>query len=672
MKLNFDPSRKVAFIDYETQSQQELTTAHKYARHPTTRALTCCIKVDGVMHRFGPYLSATDKQTIAAIASERVLVAHNAPFDAAIHELCEGLPEAEWMDTLPCARAAGLPGGLDKLSLAVGGHGKNKNGKRLIDMLCILKNSRIPAIGPAHQLLLDYNAQDVEELELVYEKVKDYAQPEAMVTDRIINDRGVPVDRDFLLSMENLYAINETKLSQEFEGYTDGINPRSPKQMQAWLDAMGFPMTSTNRNTLKFLISDPEKYWTGGDIEGEMEERFAVVRDAVVARRELVRVGGGKIAAALGAIEDDGRVRDQFVYYGAGPGRWTSRQLQMHNMPLPKDLDVSDLELTYEAVVARAEREATRNKRQVPIADVLNGLLRTMVRSDNLLIADWAAIEARCLAWMSRSPRMLALYADPKQSVYLDMGDKLFQRRISKADAFEYALVKAIVLGCGYGMGAVKFDHLFKTRSAVAAKVLEGMGIRASEAVKVYRQTYPEIPALWQEAGRAALEVVKSGCTLECGRCVFYMRNGCFHIRLPSGRPIVYRNARIEQIVPGYQKMYNMPERPIDTVTYDHPRDWDAYLYGSKIVENMAQGCCRDFLAQKLVESEQAGFSPIFHVHDEIGNDAPDSRFEEFMELISTAPEWAPDFPLLAEGISGPRWAKKGCRELFYMRGKKV
>src|SRR5437868_6691223 len=223
VKLDWAPSR-VAFIDYETQSECELETVHKYAAHPSTRALTCCVKYDGVMRRMGPYLSSEDKEFLADLSSSCTFVAHNAPFDAAIHELTLGLPPARWFDTLPCARAAGFPGKLDDIASILTGAGKDPNGKRLVDLLCIVRGGRVPAVGPAHKLLLDYNERDVELLEAVYHRVKEHGEPDVMTVDRTINDRGVPVDRESLRKLLALYEENADTLGQQFSDASGGVN----------------------------------------------------------------------------------------------------------------------------------------------------------------------------------------------------------------------------------------------------------------------------------------------------------------------------------------------------------------------------------------------------------------------------------------------------------------
>jgi len=468
MQYNWHPN-KVAFLDFETQSSCELTTVHKYATHPSTRALCLCVKVDGAMHRFGPYLTPGDKERLAAIASDNVLVAHNAPFDSAIWEITEQLPNVSWFDTLPCSRAAGFPGQLDKVGTLLTGAGKDKNGKRLIDLLCIIRNGRIPAIGPAHTLLLDYCARDVELLEQVYNKVKDFGEPDVMSVDYAINQRGIPINRKMLERVMELYAENATKQHEEFTEVTEGVMPTSPKQVVAWMERIGFNVKHVNKAALREFMEDPESFFVG---DGDFGEAFDVLQTALMARKEITGVGWGKAKAVTDALEHDDRIREQMVYYGAHLGRWTGRGFQIHNLPsiVSRDCDVRMMELTYNNIRNASKRTTESAKKHVSCADILNAMLRHLVQPGNILVADYGAVEARGTAWVANCTRMLETFADPTRSVYLDMGQQIYGRRLSKKnEPDEYTLVKALVLGSNYGMSGAKFAYTCKVRGESAA-----------------------------------------------------------------------------------------------------------------------------------------------------------------------------------------------------------
>lgn len=676
MKCNFRPS-KVAFLDFETQSSAKLVTASQYAKDPSTRALTCCVKVDGKMHRLGPYLNDEDKALLARIARDNVLVAHNAPFDAAIWEHALGLPEATWYDTLPPSRAAGFPGKLDAISRIVTGRGKDPMGKQLIDMLCIIRNGKVPAVGPAHGLLMNYCQQDVEELEAIYERVKGYGEPELMRVDRCINQRGVPMSRSYLEAMSEVYASNKLQSEERFKEITGGKNARSSKQVAEWLQSKGFAVDSVNKNALRELEADPEKFFEGADGDCELNDALVeLVSEMIANRQELVKVGGGKVAAGLAGLEEDGRIRDQFVVYGAGPGRWSGRDMQFHNMPLAvQDLFVRDEWPTLDRVQALAAQASEKLKKRVGNADVANSMLRHAVRSEDdsdLFVADYNAVEARCLAWLAEARSMLAIYNDPLgASIYLDMGRKVYGRTIRKTDVQEYALAKALVLGCGYGMSAKKFELSLVKRSKGAFDAIKASGMDSKKLVALYRESYPEIPKFWYALGHAVLECVKYLDYRRVGRIGMHMQGPDLHVVLPSGRPIVYRNAAVGSIVPKYQRLFMDPSEhyEVTTVLYDHPRGYRADLYGSKLCENVCQASCRDLLAEALVNFESVQLDPFLHVHDEGACKEQRRRFPEFMEIMSARPWWADDFPILAEGYCGKIWTKtpKGydCRDYF-------
>lgn len=675
MKLNHRNPGKVAFLDFETQSMAELTTVHKYASDSTTRALTCCVKVDGVMHKFGPYFDDVDKERLLTVTEGCTIVAHNASFDAAIWEKVLGLPEREWFDTLPCARAAGMPGKLDLVSKIVTGRGKDPLGKQLIDMLCILRNGRVPAIGPAHGLLLDYNQRDVEELEAIYERVKGYGEPDVIAVDRIINDRGIPVDVDYLEAMREVYVENAKIAEKSFEEITDGVNPKSSKQVKDWLLKLGFTVTNVSKNTLRDLIAQPDKFFDA-DGDSELADAVTVAAEAIAMRQEIVKVGAGKVKAALEAVEPDGRIRDQLVIYGAGPGRWAGRDLQIHNMPLAvKDLFVRDEWPSPKRVNELAAQASEKLGRKVAVADVANSMLRHAIRCDNMVIADYNAVEARCAAWLSECQPMLAIYNDPiGKSIYLDMGAKVFGRPIGKHEVREYALAKSLVLGCMYGMSAPKFEWTMQHRAKISLSDIAAVGLTAKDLVRIYRESYPEIPAMWRALGDAFMDCAEFGIDAQVGRLYICKVGNDMHMVLPSGRPIVYRNVRVTMAIPRWQKMFGMVECPVKTVAYDHPRGYESILYGSKAFENACQGTCRDLMANALVNFESVQLNPIFHVHDEGANEAPDSRFPEFMEIMSAQPRWADGFPIMVEGYSGPIWTKtpKGYNEATYFNGRRL
>lgn len=674
MELDWICSRP-AFIDFETRSYTDLTTVHKYASHPTTTVLCCCVKVDGVMHKLRDNFHRLEQLT-----EGRTLVAHNAPFDCAIWETVLKLPKRKWYDTLPAARAAGFPGKLDSIAKAIGREGKLKYGKDLVDLLCIKPRFAPPPDNPAYGLLTEYCAWDVELLEEVYNRVSPYVNcdfvRDMFTVDRKMNDRGIPVNREHLERLNELFAFNKQLNEVIFHEASGGVNPKSPKQVAEWMQRNGFfpPGGSVGKYAMRELAKDPGKFFCG---DGDMDVAYEYLRDMMDVRREVARVGKGKVEAALECLEDDGFIRDMLVVWGAGTGRWSGRGPQFHNMPTNNiEVDTLDLPLTYDAVKEAAERASVisleKHGMKTGIADILGALLRHMVQGD-MCVADYGAVELRGTAYAADAFGMLRILSDPTQSVYIDMGKKLFKRTISKEkDKPEYTLCKTLVLGSTYGMSGKKFGVITQTRTTSGA-AMGNLKVDPAEAVNAFRKGYPEIPQLWREMGTALLACAERGEEQKVGRIVHLFRDGPnMHLRLPSGREIVYRNTRIEQKIPGYQLIYNMPLCPIDTVVYDSPRFHSADLFGSKGTENAVQGFCADLIADACVRSEAEGLCPAFTVHDELINMTDD--LYSHMRIMSTPPEWAPDFPLLAEGYHGSVWTKQSKRfhQVDALRGRVI
>lgn len=626
MKLDWRPTRP-AFIDFETWSPVPLKSRKRYV----DRCVILCsaLRVDGVTH------VDPDRELLERVARDRTLVAHNAPFDAAVWDSLS-LPPATWCNTLPMARAAGLPGKLDRLGLVLESAGKDVKGKQVLDLFVKSKILPPPHL-PIYDILRAYCARDVELLETVYENVKTFGEPDVMSADHAINERGVPIDREYL---QALHDVMERNTEEADERVRKHFNPKSPKQVKEWLIKQGYDVASCAAEVLKEITFD--------------EDTEEVMSD----RAEVMRVGLGKAREGLASLDDDGFLRDQFAYWASLPGRWASYGLQLHNMPKSVGYDCRHVRMDWDSVSALAEQYECR------ISDVTNGALRHCVRSPDMLVADFAAVEPRMLAWLCGDDEMLAVYGDPKRNAYFEMGRKVFNRPITKADELEYFISKQLVIACGYGASGWKFQLSCKK---FGYDLKRGY---CEDLVRTFRKTSPGMTGLWRAYGDAAMNAVKQGHDTEVGRVGFRVEGSSLVIRLPSGRDVYYRNARVERTVPVYKVIYSMPLTPEDTVVYDHPMFGRRELYGGKITENVDQGACRDLLAYVLVELETQGFEPFMHAHDEAA--ALRGSFSDFMRVCSTPPSWCPDFPLMAEGYQGPMWAKdaSGWMNAKYLRGK--
>ena len=368
-------------------------------------------------------------------------------------------------------------------------------------------------------------------------------------------------------------------------------------------------------------------------------------------RQAALRVTGAKLERGLDLTRVDSRLRDLFTYHQAHTGRWSSRRMQLHNLPRPlvatdaegrsHGLDIDRIigTPTLETIDSEAARltavmrETSPQAAAVSADDVLACMIRpTLVADDHFLIADYAQVELRCIAWMSDDANLLAaLASDP----YAGLAARL---RIPRQ------LAKVITLGSIYGMSSRKFAEYCELRQ------IDLGNLSADEGIRGFRETYPGVVKLWRDFDDAAKRAIAGECT-PVGRCTFGQSGDAMTIRLPSGRTIYYRHCRIEE------RPSKWDGRLRDTIVYEGPNG-ERVTYGSSLVENADQATCRDLLADALIRCEAAGLRPVVHVHDEIVCDSSPERLGELESIMTDGPSWAKGLPIKVEAHVSRRYAK--------------
>ena len=380
------------------------------------------------------------------------------------------------------------------------------------------------------------------------------------------------------------------------------------------------------------------------------------VRRVLEVRAEAARSSTAKLKAFRARTCGDGRLRDNLLYHGAGTGRWSGKGVQLQNLPRPRI--VVDTEAAITAIRQREEPwwiDVFYGPPLGVVSDCLRGMLIASPGME-LVAADFAAIEARVLAWLAGQRDLIRLFATGGDA-YRHMAAEIYGRAadtIAKGSV-ERQLGKQAVLGCGYGIGAPKF----RTTCANA-------GIRIDEAlaervVKTYRTTNGRIVALWRELEHAALRAIEQpGLTVPAaaGRVRFRKKGDFLWLVLPSRRPLAYAQPRIEDVeTPWGELRPQVTYLGVNSIT----RAWERQsAYGGKWTENVVQAFARDLLAAAMVRLEQAGYPIVLTVHDEIVAEVPagSGSVEEFEAIICQLPDWATGCPVTAEGWRGLRYRK--------------
>ena len=397
---------------------------------------------------------------LSALKDETVIKhAYNAPFEWwCLNQAGYETPLEQWRDTmfhgLYCGYTAGLG---DKGRSALGlpqDKKKDMSGKALIKLFCVpckptKTNGGRTRNYPNHepekwQLFKNYCIQDVVTETEIYKRLSFFPVPQAeqdlWVLDIRINSYGVRIDTELV---DGALAINDEtvrELTEEAREITGLENPNSTAQLLKWLnDKTSLNIANLQKSTVADLINT---------ISDENLKRVLVIR------QELAKTSIKKYVAMQEAIGSDGRVRGLLQFYGANrTGRWAGRLVQVQNLPR-NYLETLD---TAREIVKNQNTEGLKML-YGNVSDTLSQLIRTaFIPSENhkFVVADFSAIEARVIAWLSGEKWRQEVFATHGK-IYEASASQMFGvpiEKIVKGNP-EYALRakgKVAELALGYG-----------------------------------------------------------------------------------------------------------------------------------------------------------------------------------------------------------------------------
>lgn len=640
-------------IDFETRSTVDLRRAgvYRYAEDPTTDVIVVCWALDeGPVHTWFHH-QQVPLDLMVHLADDRVtLVAHNVGFERTILREVLGkrygwtVPaDDRWDDTAARAARMALPRSLDGAAQALGlDVTKDAEGQRLMMRMCRPRSQDDNGITwwddePRMRRLAQYCATDVE-VERRLDRTLRFLTPDERAIWQLtetINDRGVRVDVDFAREAVRLAQEAQALLNAELTALTGGevMATSNVAGIKRWLLAQGYGLfegedESLNKKAIENLLQQ--------DLPGD-------VRRVLEIRLEGGKSSVAKYQAMLDRASKDGRVRGNLMYHGASTGRWAGAGVQMQNLPRGTVKDWPAARETLEPVGPETVATLSKMLRGTIIAEP----------GKRLLWADYAAIEARGVAWLAGQDDLVAAFAGGGK-IYEQMAAQIFgvePETIGK-NSMERFVGKTVVLGCGYSMGPVKF------RQTCAAQGTDLDEDLAQHAVRTYRTAYSAIPALWNGLNEAALHAVMTpGLETYYKATRFLVKDGWLLLKLPSGRLLFYRNPRIVTHSGPFGMRPAVEYSAVNSVTKKWGRE---RTFGGKLTENAVQGLCRDIIATAMLALERAGYTVIASVHDEVICEVPKDfgSVEEMVEIMCRVPDWAKGFPIAAEGDDGARYGK--------------
>jgi len=186
---------------------------------------------------------------------------------------------------------------------------------------------------------------------------------------------------------------------------------------------------------------------------------------------------------------------------------------------------------------------------------------------------------------------------------------------------------------------------------------LVAAGVTAEQAVGMYREANPAIKAAWYALNRTALATVKTQQMGYACKCRFAYVGGALVVNLPSGRDLVYREARVESVPAKWDDT-----QMIEAVTFLKGAGYRSQLYGGKLAENIVQAICRDLLFHAGVRASREGIEIVMHVHDELVAEVHEADAGALLLrlciIMSEGAPWSKGFPIGVEGFTCKRYVK--------------
>lgn len=577
------------------------------------------------------------------------------------------IPVERIHDTMVQAMSHGLPGSLDKLGEIFDireEDAKIKEGRDLIQLFCkprpknqALRRATRHTHPAEWKRFLDYAKSDITAMRHIYRHMPRWNYPGESIgnrqaqeyrlwcLDQKINDRGILMDTE--LARHAIDAVNKAQknLNDKVDDMTFGEVERASQRdrlLKHLLSYYDVDLPDMSKATLEKRVADPD-----------LPEP---VRELIAIRLESAQTANSKYNALLKGVSDDDRLRGTLQFCGASrTGRWAGRVFQPQNLPRPK-MKAAQIEQEIEVIKMGASDTLLWRS---PISAASDAIRGTIIAPSGrkLVVADLSNIEGRTAAWLAGEQWKLQAFRDYDAGVGPDLylltaGGILGIRpdEVSKDQRQSYG--KTSELACNY-QGAV---GAFQTMAAMFG--LEFTDEKAWEIVRGWRAKNPNIVALWEQLQTAAWNAVTGGGEHSAGKIVFEKWKNWLKMHLPSSRVLCYAAPSIIE---------DPKKKGRSVISYmglnSYTRRWQRLTtYGGKLFENANQAVARDVIAHGLELADDAGFSPVLTVHDEIiceTLDTPNYSVDRLAAFLSRVPDWADDsLPLSAAGFEGYRYRK--------------
>lgn len=596
-------------IDFETYydraySLSKLTT-EEYIRHENFEVIGVAVKVNneptkwysGEKSDIGLWLRGFDWEN-------SMVIAHNAVFDMSILHWHFHMKPKAIADTLSMARAVHGSKISNALSSLAQYYELGEKGTEVINALGVRRNEFTEDALAAYG---EYCKNDVElTYKLFFKLMPSFNFTEMKLIDlttRMFTEPELVVDT--LQLVDYLHKLQADKVELLTKAGVDKGELMSNPKLALMLTSLGVtPPTKISPTTGK-----PAPAFSKSDKEfiALLEHDDPTVQAVVAARLGVKSTQEETRTQRLIDISSRGLMPVPLRYYAAHTGRWGGDdKVNLQNL-----------------------------KRGSLIRNAI------LAPPDHVIVdCDSSQIEARVLAWLAGQDDLVKAFANG-EDVYKLTASKIYKTEPQNVVPSERFVGKTTVLGCGYGMGASKFQMALANSKVILTTQ------ECETIIGGYRESYPRIPLLWKKAQKV-LEAICTDQTVPFDEHGVLEVHGKQGIKLPSGMFLQYPGLTLTD----------------EGFVYETKRGKQTIMnriYGGKVVENVCQAVARCIIGEQLIAVSRK-YKVVMTVHDAIACIAPEDEAEEakeyVMQCMRKTPAWAKGLPLNCEAGYGQSYGE--------------
>ena len=675
-----------AHVDFESFSEVKLkaTGSCRYAEHPSTEILCMAYAIDDESPSVWTPGVPAPRRLFDHIAVGGLVHAWNAEFEIPIwSEVCAdrmcwpSVPADQWRDTAAVALSLALPAALDDCGAALGLEiQKDQRGKHLVNKLC--KPRRPSKHNPATRWtpesvpqdfadLYSYCARDVEAERAIYRALPRKELPRReLETWRLtveMNLRGWRIDADSVRRMLEVLEEYRRRAHAELEELTDG-EVRTENQIDKsldWLCRHGVDLPDYQAATIAVVLREDAVVTRPRDAAHPLGWTAPHVtclppkcRRVLEIRQDLSKTSTRKLDAMMARLCDDGTVKNNVMYHGAGTGRDVGRGMQIHNFPKKT---VSSTEEGIELAIRTLHLERPLEAIEIMYGKTphfASAMLRPMLVSASgrdLVSADFSSIDNRVSVWYADCAYGIDIF---KRGIdeYKQFATRFYGVKYEAVTGAQRDHSKQGVLGCCYGLGW----YGLQMQAARFGQHIDDEG--AKELVNVYRELYSEVVDMWHALTRCAMHTVNTGERTSTNKVTFTRDADFLFMKLASGRKLAYYDPKVEDVpMPWGGTKPGVTHMGMDSQVHVWCR---MSISPGRYFACAVQGTARDLMMHGAKATTCAGYDAVGRVHDEIISEVDEGvgSVEEYCDLMTDVPQWMDGILIVAKGWRSKRYRK--------------